>query len=630
MNEKPDDQLLALAQIAADESRFSLRAILSSNLPLLMILILGIVLAVGGAIATQYWEKKIHQTYLSGAIRIYENAVNKRLENIRYRSRLCSAYFIASHNIEPAEFKIFSQQLLENSEQDSFIAVISIEETPQSLVAIKPEFIASQNESIKSHIDAMLSSKTFADKLNHHYPDESHFVMIMNDTPEKSTILYATAFKKDSAHASQIVISGGRTGVIFDDAKMDLSLRRVDIASANHQPIIYQPETGSDRKNHEFSYSIIPITFANLKFNMYVNEDQPFLLWSTYFKWALIGFSLVFTSLLCAQFIYARRTVQNLATLAVQRANDLTSINSDLTDEIMNRIRFQAELLERNAEIQETNQKLEEVQNQLIQQEKMASLGQLAAGVAHEINNPIGFINSNLTMLDKYCDRIFRLLDIHDAVEPTLPDIATREEIGKIKTEIKYKNLRSNMLSVIDESREGVERVKRIVQDLKDFSRVDEAEWQWSDIHDGIDSTLNIAWNEIKYKAVVHKDYGDIPQVECVPSQINQVVMNLLVNAAQAIKDSGEIYIRTRAENDHVHIEIEDTGCGIPAANLGKIFDPFFTTKEVGKGTGLGLSLSYGIIKKHNGELKVRSIPGKGTTFIIILPFQQPESSVTA
>ena len=630
MSEKPDDQLLVLAQMAADESRLSLRSIISSNLPLLMILIVGIVLAVGGAIATQYWEKKIHQTYLSGAIRIYENTVIRRLENIRYRSRLCSAFFIASRSIEPNEFKIFSQQLLDNSRQDSFIAVISVEDTNLSSASIRPDFIASQNENTRAQIAAMLNSSAFIDKLNQHYPDESRFAIIMNEPAEQSTILYATAFRKDSAHASQIVISGEPTRIIFDDAKMDLSLRRVDITGATPQAIIHQPQTANTEKTSEFSYSIIPIAFANLKFNMYVNEDQPFLLWSTYFKWALIGFSVVFTSLLCAQFLYARRTVQNLAALAVQRANDLTSINSDLTDEIMNRIKFQAELLERNAEIQETNQKLEEVQNQLIQQEKMASLGQLAAGVAHEINNPIGFINSNLTMLDKYCDRVFRLLDTYDAVEPSLPDIATREQITRIKTETKYKNLRTNMLSVIDESREGVERVKRIVQDLKDFSRVDEAEWQWSDIHDGIDSTLNIAWNEIKYKATVHKDYGDIPQVECVPSQINQVVMNLLVNAAQAIKDSGEIYIRTHAENGHIRIEIEDTGCGIPTANLGKIFDPFFTTKEVGKGTGLGLSLSYGIIKKHNGELKVRSVPGKGTTFVIILPFQQPESSVTA
>ncbi|RLT97035.1 MAG: histidine kinase [Ketobacter sp.] len=340
-------------------------------------------------------------------------------------------------------------------------------------------------------------------------------------------------------------------------------------------------------------------------------------------KWILISFSVVFTLSFCVQFVLARRSIRKLATLAVERANELTAINSDLTEEIMGRIEFQAQLLSKNQEIQEMNEQLEEAQNQLIQQEKLASLGQLAAGVAHEINNPVGFINSNLTMLKKYAERAMTLIATLDEIITEHSDTEAQTRLQQEKKAQKYDSLKRNMAAVIDESMEGVVRVKQIVQDLKDFSRIDEAEWQWADLHAGIDSTLNIVWNEIKYKAEVHKEYGELPNVECVPSQINQVIMNLLVNAAHAMEQNGNIIIRTAVKNNKVMIEVQDDGCGIPDEVIGKIFDPFFTTKEVGKGTGLGLSLSYGIIKKHHGDLTVDSTPGVGTTFTIILPISR-------
>ena len=173
------------------------------------------------------------------------------------------------------------------------------------------------------------------------------------------------------------------------------------------------------------------------------------------------------------------------------------------------------------------------------------------------------------------------------------------------------------------ESRDGITRVKKIVQDLKDFSHVDaQDEWQWADLHKGLDSTLNIVWNEIKYHAEVIKEYGEIPEVECFPSQLNQVFMNLLVNAAHAITDKGIITIRTGRQGEEVFIRIADTGKGIPEENLKRVFDPFFTTKPVGKGTGLGLSLSYGIMQKHNGRIEVQSEVGKGATFTLWLPIK--------
>ncbi len=269
-------------------------------------------------------------------------------------------------------------------------------------------------------------------------------------------------------------------------------------------------------------------------------------------------------------------------------------------------------------------QKLEHAHNQLLQSEKMASIGQLAAGVAHEINNPIGYVNSNLGTLGQYVEDLFRVTDAYERAEPEL-DGQLLGKIRALKQELDWEYLKRDIRDLLKESGEGIGRVKRIVQDLKDFSHVDLAEWQWVDLHKGIDSTLNIVHSEIKYNADVVKEYGVIPQVECLAPQLNQVFMNMLVNASHAIGDGsmGKITIRTGVENEMVWIEFADTGKGIPPENLKRIFDPFFTTKPVGKGTGLGLSLSYGIVEKHHGRIEVESQVGKGTTFRIWLPLRQ-------
>ncbi|MGP1682787.1 MAG: ATP-binding protein, partial [Giesbergeria sp.] len=192
--------------------------------------------------------------------------------------------------------------------------------------------------------------------------------------------------------------------------------------------------------------------------------------------------------------------------------------------------------------------------------------------------------------------------------------------VCELKREIDLEYVKQDLMALMNESCEGVSRVRKIVQDLKDFSHVDSGEWLFADLHRGIDSTLNVVNNEIKYKAEVVKDYGELPPVWCLGSQLNQVFLNLLVNAANAIDGRGTISIRTRAVGEWVQVEIADTGCGIPAENLKRIFDPFFTTKPVGKGTGLGLSVSYGIVDKHHGRIEVESTPGKGTSFKVYVP----------
>ena len=246
----------------------------------------------------------------------------------------------------------------------------------------------------------------------------------------------------------------------------------------------------------------------------------------------------------------------------------------------------------------------------MLQSEKMAAIGQLAAGVAHEINNPIGFVNSNLGTLKTYTGQLLALAERSRKGEAGEADFIAAD----------FDYLKTDIDDLLRESRDGLERVKKIVANLKDFSHVDKSEWQEADLNAGIESTLNVVWNELKYKAEVVREFGELPKLPCVAAQINQVVMNLLVNAAHAIEQRGTITVRTGCDASTAWIEVSDTGRGMAPAVLQRIFEPFYTTKPVGKGTGLGLSLSYDIIKKHGGRIDVSSEVGVGTTFRVSLP----------
>ena len=282
-------------------------------------------------------------------------------------------------------------------------------------------------------------------------------------------------------------------------------------------------------------------------------------------------------------------------------------------------------LQDQNVELEAAYARVKETQIQLLQSEKMASIGQLAAGVAHEINNPIGYVHSNLGTLQTYARGLLSLLAAYDRLIETLPDSlgSAVQSIEELKAKVDYSFLQQDLQQLVEESREGIERVKKIVLDLRDFSHagdIDSDEYVLTDIHRGLQSTINIVWNELKYKAEIRQDFGDVPLIDCMPSQLNQVFLNLLVNAGHAITEKGVITITTRCTDDEVSISVADTGEGIPSEHLARIFEPFFTTKVVGKGTGLGLWLSYGIVQKHNGRMEVESTMGAGTVFRVVLP----------
>ncbi len=266
-------------------------------------------------------------------------------------------------------------------------------------------------------------------------------------------------------------------------------------------------------------------------------------------------------------------------------------------------------------ELAETNQELQATQTQLIQSEKMASLGNLVAGIAHEINTPVGAINSMHDTLIRAVDRLKETLEtsFSQAYNENRAMQASLKVIGDANRVIAT----------------GTERVTGIVRSLRSFARLDEAELKEVDIHEGIDNTLMLVHHDVKSRIEVVKEYGDIPPIVCYPSRLNQVFLNLLVNASQAIEGEGEIRIRTYMEDEKVHIAIRDSGVGIPEENLGKVFDPGFTTKGVGVGTGLGLSICYQIVQDHRGEIEVESRVGEGTTFTVILPTDLNENNTT-
>ncbi|QQS53076.1 MAG: CHASE2 domain-containing protein [Candidatus Competibacteraceae bacterium] len=306
----------------------------------------------------------------------------------------------------------------------------------------------------------------------------------------------------------------------------------------------------------------------------------------------------------------------------------LEAINRDLEAKITERTQALAaahqELGQRHQELETAYEDLTHAQQQLVQSEKMASLGLLVAGIAHELNNPTSYVHGNLEFIEEYTERLAAVLA--DYAGEGEPNARTRR-----RGDARYRES-PDTLNVLREliasCREGTERIRKIVLDLRIFSRTDDIGLVPTDLHEGIDSTLNLLSKQYQDRITIHREYHPLPQVECLPGQINQVFMNLLQNAAQAIPGKGNVWIGTRAEGDWVKVVIRDDGAGIAERNLSKVFDPFFTTKPVGTGTGLGLSISYGIVEKHGGKIRVTSTVHQGSEFTVELPVRPIRSAL--
>jgi signal transduction histidine kinase len=329
-------------------------------------------------------------------------------------------------------------------------------------------------------------------------------------------------------------------------------------------------------------------------------------------------------SLICLP-LTTKGRVAGVLTIGSYRKNAYTNYHLDMVKSLALYASVALDNANAYQKLDKAMNELKMAQRQLVQSEKMSSLGLLTAGIAHEINNPINFVSANVNPLRRNLDDVLKILGSYQALASSQN---MQEALAKIHQEEKHLDLAVSVEEIgklLDGIQEGATRTAEIVQGLRNFSRTDEQALKLADLNQGLDSTLMLLHNKYKERIEIEKDYGNLPEIECFPGQLNQVFMNILSNAVQAIHEKGSVYIKTRQRGEQVEVRIKDTGMGMPEDVRKHIFDPFFTTKDVGVGTGLGLSISYGIIEKHNGTIEVESSPGIGTEFIITLPIHQSE-----
>jgi signal transduction histidine kinase len=305
-----------------------------------------------------------------------------------------------------------------------------------------------------------------------------------------------------------------------------------------------------------------------------------------------------------------------------ERTAALRQSNSDLA-------RAFRDLHETHESLRRTHEELKQTQGRMLQQARLASLGQTAAGVAHEINNPLAFVTNNMVVLKREVGDLHDILRLYQQAETTLDEYQHElfDRIRELSEEVDLPFVLKNLDGLLDRSRDGLKRIQKIVENLRDFARLDEAEFKEADLNAGVSATVSLLSEmAARRKVTLELDLGSLPKVSCYPAKLNMAVQNLVHNAIDACVPEGKVVVRTRASTDQAQVEVVDDGCGIEPAVQSKIFDPFFTTKPIGEGTGLGLSMSYGIIKDHGGTIDFESVPGKGTQFCFRIPLRGTQS----
>lgn len=380
--------------------------------------------------------------------------------------------------------------------------------------------------------------------------------------------------------------------------------------------------------HYPLAYILIPFcVWAAVRFSIRLATIMAFLISISVLLLEIHGYkefyfinistSLLFLQAFVAVIFFTTLILSAVITERKEAQQELMHANIKLESRVEQRTR---DLNDKNIQLNSALETLKQAETQLIQSEKMSSLGVLTAGIAHEINNPVNFISANIGPLKNDIEDIMKLLNKYAEITSETSIKEKLEDISKYIQDIDLTFTLQETYNLLDAIEEGAQRTANIVKDLRTFSRLDEGEMKQVNLHENIDSTLTLLNTLFRDRIVIHKNYGDIPEVECFPGKINQVFMNILTNAAHAIHEHGEITITTSKKKDKVLISIRDTGSGMDQETVDKIFEPFFTTKPVGKGTGLGMSISYSIIQEHQGTILIHSTPGKGSEFIIALP----------
>jgi signal transduction histidine kinase len=405
---------------------------------------------------------------------------------------------------------------------------------------------------------------------------------------------------------------------LIENQELEIETQRKDIANQNNILKDLEQEIGIKERSIEQQESQLS-NYANI-----VARQKTFL-------FIIIAICILIAGLVF--FIYrsyrikknANRQIEEKNRELQQRQEEIIAQSEEIQQANEEIVATNEALEAQKSELQFTLENLKLTQSQLIQSEKMASLGLLTAGIAHELNNPINFVRGSVNPLLRDIDELFSLIEQYDGIIKANNLKEVSGQVRELKEKMDYGFLLEEMNNLLEGIQEGADRSSSIVKGLRSFSRLDDEKFQLHNIHDGIDSTLILLNNKIKNTIKVHKDYGDLKEIECLPSKLNQVFMNILTNCIQAIEDKGEIFIQTVSSDIWVKIIIKDTGAGMSPEVKAHIFEPFYTTKDVGKGTGLGLSISYGIIEQHHGNIDVISEPGIGTEFIISLPRRQSD-----
>ena len=597
MTDTSQDQLVTMAQITFDEKSSGAGAVTQKYLPVALFLITSLLISVIGIMYTRSWEERLNESVSGTILGASESELLLRLDQLDTDAKIISGFIIASNFVSEDEFHTFSSSLLDDNHTTRFCFLFNYHDNNYS----------SSSETLSVAIQRQITSR---------------LSVTSGVLPEK--ILITVPEGDYLASLDSVTTDDGQRSVVVTVS--DLGLLSASNHAHSDSTFIYEDVLGSEvligsEYSSELKYTML--THGDLSVKVLIRQKIVDTAIFTTFRWVIVLVCCVASIIFLFQFFQAKRSIRNFIDLTIDRSRQLSAINSDLVEEIMERARLQAELLTKNYELKDANSQLEYARNQLIQKEKMASLGQMSAGIAHEINNPVAFVKSNVSMMKKYWSRISAYLDFVNNFQSSIADKALSQKIEDSKIENNMESVYKNFSTVLEESMTGLERVQKIVQDLRIFSRAEDSRFQSSNINECIDSAINILRSQIDNRITIHKHYGEIPDAEIMVSQMSQVFINLISNALHAIDGDGNIYISTRTDGRLVEITVEDDGDGIESKTMDKIFDPFFTTKETGKGTGLGLSISYGIVQRHAGNISVESEENNWTRFKISIPITQ-------